>query len=237
MAESTTDYKQFKYMGGNRRVSKKRVTNLAASMALHPEIFKIRPILVNDKFEIIDGQHRFNAAKQLGVPVFYEVVKGIGQDEALALNQNQANWTLIDYARSYAHSGLQPYKNYLKVLQDHPGVPTHVVMSYIGGNAQNNATMFRQGKFKDSTLAIGEVFLDYLKDVAQYEPKAKLQTPARALFKVFQTDGYDHDRLLAKMSMAPQGMFVVYGTLKEILRSIEDVYNWKQQKDILRFYS
>lgn len=223
-------------MGGNRRISKLRVQTLGRSMAEHPDIFPIRPILVNEKFEIIDGQHRYTAAKQLGIPVYYEVAEGISQDEALVLNQNQANWTLIDYARSYAHAGLQPYKNYLRVLEKHPGVPTHIVMGYIGGNAMNNAARFRRGDFKDSTLAIGEVFLDYLKDVAEYEPKAKLQTAARALFKVFQTEGYDHDRLLAKLSISPSGMFKPYGTIQEVLRSVEDIYNWKQQKDILRFY-
>lgn len=236
MAQSTTDYKKFKYMGGNRRVSKKRVDTIAKSMALHPDIFPIRPILVNEKFEIIDGQHRYNAAKKLGIPVWYDVAEGIGQDEALQLNQNQANWTLLDYARSYAHAGKVDYKDYLKVLEAHPGFPSHIIMQYIGGNKKNNAAKFRSGEFKASTIVIGEVFLDYLKDIAQYEPKAKLQTPARALFKVFQTEGYDHDRLLAKFAMAPQGMFKPYGTIQEILRSVEDIYNWKQQKEVLRFY-
>lgn len=236
MAQSTKDYKMFHYMGGNRRVSKKRVDTIALSMAAHPDIFQHRPILVNEKYEIIDGQHRYNAAKKLGVEVWYETAEGISHEEALVMNQNQANWTLIDYARSYAYAGKQDYKDYLKVLESHPGFPTHVIMMYIGGNAQNNATRFRKGDFKASTLAVGEVFLDYLKDIAQYEPKAKLQTPARALFKVFQTDGYDHDRMLAKLAMAPQGMFQVYGTIKEILRALEDIYNFKQQKDILRFY-
>jgi hypothetical protein len=236
MAQQTTDYKMFKLMGGNRRISKRRVDTIGRSMALHPEIFKIRPILVNEKFEIIDGQHRFNAAKKLGIPVWYEIAEGIGHDEALQLNQNQANWTLIDYARSYAHAGLQDYKDYLKVLENHPGFPTHIIMQYIGGNKKNNASEFRAGQFKATTIVIGEVYLDYLKDVAQYETKAKLQTAARALFKVFQTEGYDHDRLLSKFAIAPQGLFKPYGTMQEVLRSVEDIYNWKQQRDILRFY-
>lgn len=168
MAESTKDYKKFKYMGGNRRVSKQRVETLAKSMALFPEIFPVRPILVNERFEIIDGQHRYNAAKKMGIPVWYEVAEGIGQKEALHLNQNQANWTLIDYARSYAYSGNPDYKEYLRVLEAHPSFPTHIIMGYIGGNLRNNAARFRSGEFKASTVAIGEVFLDYLKDVAQY---------------------------------------------------------------------
>lgn len=223
-------------MGGNRAVNKLRVQHIAKSMALHPEIFPLRPILVNDKFEIIDGQHRYNAAKMLGIPVWYEVAEDIGQEQALIINQNQQTWNVMDYAKAYAYAGNDDYKEFIRVVKEHPHVPKHIIINYIGGNNKNNMRRFRAGEFKAVTLLVGKVFLDYLEDVAEYAPKIHLQTPARAMFTVFQTDGYDHDRFLAKLAIAPQNMLKTYGRVEDVLRSVEDIYNWKQQKDIVRFY-
>lgn len=61
--ETTTDYNKFNTFMANRDVSRTHISSLKASIKRHPEILEAQPILVNENFKIIDGQHRFIAAQ------------------------------------------------------------------------------------------------------------------------------------------------------------------------------
>ena len=74
--EETTDYKQFKKVKGNRGYAQRHLKNLVSSIAQN-NLLQYSPIIVNDKMEVIDGQHRLAAAQSLGLPIYY-VVAGDG---------------------------------------------------------------------------------------------------------------------------------------------------------------
>ena len=82
----TMDYSLFSKFNGNRDVNKLHVNRIAKSMS---EQFLIKPIDVNEKHEVIDGQHRLEACKETGNPLYYIVQKGWGLQEAHRLNANQ----------------------------------------------------------------------------------------------------------------------------------------------------
>ena len=66
----TSDYDQFTYLVGNRDIVNKHVKSLSAEIDNRDlEI----PIIVNEKMEVCDGQHRLEAYKVLGKPVPYIV--------------------------------------------------------------------------------------------------------------------------------------------------------------------
>jgi len=69
----TTDYSKFNTLAGNRQVNIAHVKKLESSF---DEEYLISPILVNEKFQIIDGQHRFEAAKNLKLPIYYYMIQG-----------------------------------------------------------------------------------------------------------------------------------------------------------------
>ena len=56
----------FKKIKGNRIVNKSNLNAIITSMEQQQ---LVSPIMINEKFEIIDGQHRFEACKELGLPV------------------------------------------------------------------------------------------------------------------------------------------------------------------------
>ena len=71
----TTDYSKFKKLKGNRdpKTAKKIVNSI------NEVGYVLDPILINEKDEIIDGQNRFEAVMQLGLPVVYVKQDGIGK--------------------------------------------------------------------------------------------------------------------------------------------------------------
>ena len=111
---TTTDYSKFQFLDYNRTVVPKRVQNIIESITKIGYV-KSEPILVDENYFIIDGQHRFMACKELGLPIHYEYKElDIDNKEAmLLLNKNQQIWRLEDYAQSWAKEGIAFYLEYI----------------------------------------------------------------------------------------------------------------------------
>ncbi len=95
--ESTENYTLFKTIDGNRKVRSAHVKKLKESIVIDPRTILFAPILVNEKYQVIDGQHRLEAIKQLGLPVYFIRHKGLGLDIVQKLNSNAKQWQPIDY--------------------------------------------------------------------------------------------------------------------------------------------
>lgn len=109
----TSDYSKFKYHVANRPINNTNVLNLIQSIKTHGFI-EGRPVLVNKDFVIIDGQHRFEALKQMKLPISYEIIEGDVMTKVIALNNNQAKWTILNYVESWAKQGKDCYRKLLK---------------------------------------------------------------------------------------------------------------------------
>lgn len=112
----TNDYGKFDFFNQNRPISQGLVERLKKS--IH-EVGYIngRPVLVNSRFLILDGQHRFIACKELGLPIIYEIQKGDEDKVILALNTNQKSWSLKEFVNMHAKNGLREYQ-YLQMIDE-----------------------------------------------------------------------------------------------------------------------
>ena len=80
----TDEYDLFKTLEGNRRVLDLRARRIIRS--IEKVGYVINPIIVNEKYEVIDGQGRLEALKRLNLPVYYIMIEGIGIEECRTLN-------------------------------------------------------------------------------------------------------------------------------------------------------
>ena len=71
----TTDYFLFKPIDGNRNKNLLHINRLKKSIS---ENYLFTVIIVNENYEIIDGQHRFECIKELELPLYYITCKGYG---------------------------------------------------------------------------------------------------------------------------------------------------------------
>lgn len=94
----TDNYDKFKIIDGNRPIehAKKIVESIKEIGMLW------QPVLVNERFEIIDGQGRYLASKTLGKKILYVVQPGLTIKHARCLNENSTIWKIKDYIHSYA---------------------------------------------------------------------------------------------------------------------------------------
>lgn len=101
---STTDYSLFKKHEGNRTIDEGNLRKIIYSMQTQ-NLLHYRPILVDTEMKVIDGQHRLEAAKKLGLPVFYQIDDSGEEQNILLLNTNQKNWSSTDYLNYYISKG------------------------------------------------------------------------------------------------------------------------------------
>ena len=69
---STSDYSKFRLVFGNRELLRRKVIKLREAIKIENKILSY-PVVVNSNFQIIDGQHRFVALAELGLPIYYIV--------------------------------------------------------------------------------------------------------------------------------------------------------------------
>lgn len=224
--KKTNNYNKFRYMGGNRKVDIKHVKELQTQMERNREMFASMPILVNEDFFIVDGQHRYEAAKGIGLPVYYIVQQRASLNDARQLNIAQKRWGLVDFARSYADSGRKDYIELLRIKDRFPRISLSIVVEYLSSRMSGGArdVSFRQGEFViyDAEDAIS--CLEVLDRVIHITGKPQQAAFARALWRALHHEDFDEQVFLKKLAEAPENLFPSTSAATS-LRSIEDIFN------------
>ena len=130
----SNDYARFKYFENNRPTRKQKVNRLIAVMMRYIKwlgadnaflgvIIVVKLKLPGDSmwyYYILDGQHRFEAASTLKIPVRFEVrnftLKQV-DDIMRDLNTTSNNWTLGQYAHSLVKGSDSAKKNSYSIIE------------------------------------------------------------------------------------------------------------------------
>lgn len=148
---TTDEYDKFKILNSNRRASDKHIQQMMQSI----EGAKIigNPVLVNEKFEIIDGQHRFYARKELGLPIIYISEDGLDIETVKKLNENSKNWSLFDFIDSKGKEGNEDYQRMVKFSENEKRAMSLVILMFSQYCTQTPGSKDKNGK----TLYVGDV--------------------------------------------------------------------------------
>lgn len=146
--EKTNKYSQFIFVNTNRnKIHEYRVKELMESIK-QENFLHLKPILVNKKMEVMDGNHRLLAAQALKVDIYY-VVDDVSDSCMLAM-QNSKQWINADYLNFYVRKGKAEYIKLLNFMKLH-SLSMTIAMKLC--SAQKGAPMikFRTGEFLFST--------------------------------------------------------------------------------------
>ena len=241
---TTTDYEKFKTLVANRAVNKLHVRRIRDSM------YKKRllcPIIVNESFEIIDGQHRFSALKEAGMPVEYIIVPGYGVYEVQVLNTNMKNWSKADYLDAFCEMGHPVYIRFKRFMSLYPdfSISTCELLAKGAFATRNkidksltdsksgavNVRHFEEGSliFKDfaKSSEVADAIMEF-KGVHPYFTNSKF---VRAVMHMLTIDGYDNQKMVSKLK-AHGGVLKQYNNTRQTLEFLEEIYNFKNQTKI-----
>lgn len=226
----TRDYDRFKLLFANRNIDENHVKALKKAFDESGNITKVQPILVNENFEIIDGQHRFQAAKELRLPVYYTRVPGLNIHDAQQMNLLHKLWTLSDFVNAYAQRGNQEYIKYQQLQKDYPQMSHSALLALSTyGNPRGMFKMLRTGEFVFEDESRTREQLDKLAELMEFVDFGRDKYFAYAVRRIIRHADYDHTRMVNKMRLFGNTM-QRQASVESMLRALEDIYNYRMQE-------
>lgn len=224
--QTTSEYAQFQTLDGNRAINELHLKRLVASMRT---TYLLSPIVVNERKEIIDGQHRYHAAKSLGLPINYIVVNGYGLREVQILNANSKNWTANDYLEGYCDLGYEDYLTY-RTFKMKYGFGHNECMAMLSGTTTTGRVVeaFYDGTFKVKSYRDACATADLLVQVAPYYPGYTRRSFVLAMIGLLKNERFVFAEFIAKLTIQPTAL-VDCTKVPQYVELIERIYNYKRQ--------
>lgn len=191
---------ELKFDEKNRRVSDHHVARLKNSIA-RKNLLYLKPILVNTKGIIIDGQHRVKAAMELELQSIPCLIVNATVDDAAMLNQHSKNWNSVNFAEYWAAQGKKDYITFIKFLDD-THLKSSTAIQILAKGETYHISNFKAGTFRVGNVAKAYEFTELLNDFRESLPtrhtmKSYLAKPfVMALWLFTKTQGYDHKRMM-----------------------------------------
>lgn len=227
----TKDYQQFNKAAGNRDVIQLHIERLKASME---QEYLMSPIIVNEKMEIIDGQHRFEAARQLDLPIRFIKVRGYALSQMQQMNKLMIKWQVIDHIKAHADMGNTHFIKLLRFIEEHSehnGV--EVILTAHGFNGSARKALFESGTYKHDKQREADVarLLKALHEIKPYYKGARRSSFISALRCLMKHDIFDVDLFIDKLSKF-SSLMVDCTTRAHYIDLIEHIYNYKSRNKV-----
>ena len=146
---------KFNFLEDNRDIIEAKVDSLVESIRRKGQLI---PIIVNENFDVIEGQHRVKACEKLGLPVSYVISIGATSKDIADINNSQSGWKNKDFLKHFSHKNHSNYAEYRKMqnffeeykLPFTVGIALLSNKTILGGCGNDRGPMpsFRDGTFK-----------------------------------------------------------------------------------------
>ena len=220
----TNEYGKFLDIAGNRSIKPRHLKNITESIAIKQIAV---PIVVNERYQICDGQNRFEACKNLKKPIYYIIIPGLTLEDVQRLNANTHTWNTGDYLDSYCELGYEHYKTYRAYKKKYKFGHNECLVILNGWKNLEGKTIhktFNDGEFvvKDYPEAIK--ISNKIVKVGKFYTGYKRGGFIKAMLELFKNPEYDHKRFLDKLARQSEKM-TDQTNKKFYLSKIEEIYN------------
>jgi len=237
----TNDLSTFKTLPGNRVPNLLHINRLIYSINKYG--MKCNPILVNERLEVIDGQHRLEAAKSAGTFVYYIIVNGYNLTEVHTLNLNQKNWAKSDYMEGYANMGIDAYVKLREFVEKNDDIPFTCCV-YLCANALEpgylaktvkdnvkNKFIFEEGTWIGKDFNLAQDWANKIRMIGTYYEGYNRAIFIKSFIPLLHNDKFDFSEFMHKLRLQPSALVdcVDAGQYRTV---IEDIYNWRSRNKI-----
>lgn len=237
----TTDYELFHLLPENREIDPNHVRKLVALIGQR-NLLHLKPLDVTAELGIIDGQHRWAAARELGVPVYYKVGEQLSEADITTLNIAQKNWKGEDYLHFWTVKGKPAYQALTAFRKAHPKLSFSNAKMLMTRHNHNLALVdFNAGRWEssDAEAAVAEQVAQLIERIAD---EVGFKNPhhtrfVAALHRCFvHVAGFEADHFMRKLNMQPRALRQ-QATDRQYLEMFQELYNYKTaQENRIRFF-
>jgi len=232
----TKDYNLFNFRPDNRPIVQSHVKELMDSMSQHGWE-KGSYVVVNEKMEVIDGQHRLMSGMELGLSIIFTIEKGSNFETIQTLNTKQKNWTKYNHIESFVTKGNQNYIILQKYMKKFPDFKLTEMLMFLGNTQSNiHKSVFEDGGSEVRSTDIADKWINNLLCLKGYFPKYYNKSIfVRSILRVLKKEDFKFSEFLHKVQLRPL-MLQPCGTVEQYVEMIEKIYNYGRGNKInLRF--
>ena len=247
--ERTMNYDMFKLAETNRKISEGHVKELVKSIEENGYI-ELSDIKVTKDYVIIDGQHRFEACKQLGLPILYTIVESTDIDRDIKiLNSHNKNWSPTDIIEYYFTKGNVNYVQLYALKERLNLKDIRTTLNYMYGRRIsvrcNIMKDLKNGNFKFSTKLEFNALkvkneVQVLTDCIVTQGKKKSfnkQDCINAYLDIRSLPGFRIDNMQKKLTADEGDSIPLNGNVTQYRNALLKIYNFKlREKDRIAFH-
>ncbi len=230
MINKTKDYDSFIFRDDNReKIDQKHVERIACSIK-SKNMLDLRPVIVNQAMEILDGQHRVLAAKMIGVEVYYQVERELTAQDMLKLNVSK-NWGNVDYLNFYCHHQYDEYIK-LKRFMEKNNISLRIAITIAIGQAHQAFIDFKEGNFKFVDEEVSEHIdtcwetVRYIQKINGFSNYLNSSRFWKALIILFRHPSFNKVKWLDNTKKLTDS-FYAKASIKDYVSLVQTVYNWR----------
>lgn len=227
------DYDKFKTLEGNRTIVPRKIKKLKESIQNGLDLVKYCPIIVNDKFEIIDGQHRFEVCKELGKPIFYVMlIDEVHVKQVAELNNNTDKWKALNYVECFEKQGSKDYKilhNFMDLTGYNYSIAAGLLMKNSIADCGTVVINVKAGNFKvkfENACMSFSLWINGVNKKFIIAPKSRSFVGAMKV--LYDSNKFDIDVFNKKLELCGEEL-KSQATIKNCLYRIEEIYNFKNK--------
>jgi hypothetical protein len=241
----TNDLSIFKEIGGNRVPNPQHIKRLKLSIIENGML--CNPILVNEKMEVIDGQHRLIASKESNSFIYYIIINGYSLSQVHTLNLNQKNWTKKDFMDGYAAMGLESYiklQNFVEKNQDFGFTDCVSLCANQSFTAMvkdirttkkeevyNQSEVFVDGTWKGKDFELAQQWVEKIRLIKPYYNGYNRSILVRVMIGLFKNKNFDYSEFMHKIRLQPKAL-VDCANVEQQRLLIEEVYNYRSRNKV-----
>jgi hypothetical protein len=235
----TNNYSIFKTVDFNRNKNKKHI-QAVIKIIKKENLLHLHPILVNNSMEVIDGQHRLEAAKELGLEIFY-IQSDLSYEHILSSNLIQKNASLNDVIKFYALKDAIPCYVFLYDCLLSLNLSAKGLIGLIFGSCLPALMIqIKEGKFQlpRDVITLNR-FIEIYKNFIEFA-KSKRITPYSmfsnsnftiAFRNLILIDNFNEKTFTNKLEMRWFGLKPQMNS-REWTKQLVSIYNWKNHNPL-----
>lgn len=230
----STEYGRFRFLKGNREINEAKVKKIIADIESGIDFLSVAPVIVNNRMEIIDGQHRFVVAKMLGRAVHYIIHDLADLAMVPAINSKATKWRTVDFLNSYVDLKKQDYLELQRFLDNNIRISLPVAIKLLHDGhmkGENTIEDFREGNFVFKHDALADLICVKLKDLEPYTSNPFSARFVNVMLQLHNNGKYDHKTMIEKLEQSGR-MIENIDSVKTIISNMEEIYNHRMKSRV-----
>lgn len=223
----TKNYKMFNFLKVNRKVDKESLHYKRLRKAIQ-KTNTIIPIIVNDDYDVIDGQHRLTIAEELNMPIPFIILNNHKEMEKSSLikyiQDGHEGWSVDDIFNMQINLGNPIYIEVSNLANDY-GISIINMVNLVSFNRTKEV-------LSSGRLTLIPNYKEYIKiwqDFSFFNDYKSVRFIG-GLRMLLNKRNYRHDKMLAKLEYL-QRRFVKCFSGHEYYEMFREIYNLKLNKE------